>query len=299
LPILNTRQFLARRPGTDLARRKPGVQIPSPPPPTFAGQSVASVEPATLTAGCGRAAAASSSHSAAQRLSEASRPRPRPHTMTTQRGHHQLPSDGRSSRASSLSRSAWPSANHLPRRRPSPSRPFAGPARPAPASSARLQPRADDAPSWTWRATTPTPAIPSRTAAGPTATPRYLIAVGHRGHRDAQTPNAGHWTPGRSDARTGHRPPGQAPGGHRTLAPDTGHRMPDTNADTVTTPQPASGPSLAAMPSDRTLRRPPVLCPRTTRQPLGRLAGQAAPRRTAVVCWIWMVRVEGNGTTER
>src|SRR5215218_9214236 len=105
--------------------------------------------------------------------------------------------------------------------------------------------------------------------------------------------------PGRSDARTGHRSPGQAPGGHRTLAPDTGHRMPDTNADTVTTPQPASGPSLAAMPSDRTLRRPPVLCPRTTRQPLGRLAGQAAPRRTAVVCWIWMVRVEGNGTTER
>jgi hypothetical protein len=25
----------------------------------------------------------------------------------------------------------------------------------------------------------------------------------------------------------------------------------------------------------------------------------AAPRRTAVVCWIWMVRGEGNGTTER
>ena len=113
--------------------------------PNLAGQSVASVEPATLTAGCGRAAAASSSHSAAQRLSEASRPRLRPHTMTTQRGHHQLPPDGRSSRASSLSRSAWPSGNHLPRRRPSPSRPSAGPARPAPASSARLQPRADDA----------------------------------------------------------------------------------------------------------------------------------------------------------
>jgi hypothetical protein len=62
------------------------------------------------------------------------------------------------------------------------------------------------------------------------------------GHRDAQTPDAGQWTPGRSDARTGHRSPGQAPVGHRTLAPDTGHRMPDTNADTVTTPQPASGP---------------------------------------------------------
>jgi hypothetical protein len=31
--VLNTKQFLARRLGTDLARRKPGVQIPSPPPP--------------------------------------------------------------------------------------------------------------------------------------------------------------------------------------------------------------------------------------------------------------------------
>src|SRR5215207_4317785 len=26
---------------------------------------------------------------------------------------------------------------------------------------------------------------------------------------------------------------------------------------------------------------------------------EAAPRRTALVCWIWMVRGEGNGTTER
>jgi hypothetical protein len=32
--VLNTTQFLGRRLGTDLARRKPGVQIPSPPPPT-------------------------------------------------------------------------------------------------------------------------------------------------------------------------------------------------------------------------------------------------------------------------
>jgi hypothetical protein len=30
--VLNTTQFHVRRPGTDLARRKPGVQIPSPPP---------------------------------------------------------------------------------------------------------------------------------------------------------------------------------------------------------------------------------------------------------------------------
>jgi hypothetical protein len=33
-PVRNTTQFLAGMPGTDLARRKPGVQIPSPPPPT-------------------------------------------------------------------------------------------------------------------------------------------------------------------------------------------------------------------------------------------------------------------------
>jgi hypothetical protein len=30
--VLNTTQFHVRRPDTDLARRKPGVQIPSPPP---------------------------------------------------------------------------------------------------------------------------------------------------------------------------------------------------------------------------------------------------------------------------
>ena len=70
---------------------------------------------------------------------------------------------------------------------------------------------------------------------------------------------------------------------HRTLAPDTGHRMPDTNADTVNDSTAGIRTPLAAMPSDRTLRRAPVLCPRTTRQPLGRLAGQAAPRRTAVL----------------
>jgi hypothetical protein len=37
---------------------------------------------------------------------------------------------------------------------------------------------------------------------------------------------------------------------------------------------------------------------RAVRQLLGRFAGQAAPRRIALVCWIWMVRGEGNGTTE-
>jgi hypothetical protein len=178
-------QFLPRRHGADLARRKPGVQIPSPPPPIAAGQSVASVQSAALTACWGRAAAASSSHTAAQRPSEASRPRPGHHTMTTRRGHRQLPPRWAilapiPSLSRSATRSTGPSANHLPRRRPS--------------QAVRL------------------PAPPP---------PRNLIAVGHRGRRNAQTPDAGHRTPS----------PGQAPVGHRTLAPDT-----------VTTAQPASGP---------------------------------------------------------
>jgi hypothetical protein len=129
-------------------------------------------------------------------------------------------------------RSTWPTAHHRPRRRPSRSRPAAGPAQPVPASRARLQPRADDAPSWTRRATTPTPAIPAVRAAGPTATPYDLIPVGHNGRR---RPDTGHLDA--PDARTGHRSPGQAPR-------DTGHshRTPDRNADTVTTAQSASGP---------------------------------------------------------
>ena len=186
----------------------------------------------------------------------------------------------------SLSQSAGPSANHLPRR-PSPSRPSAGPARPAPASSARLQPRADDAPSWTWRATTPTPAIPSRTAAGPPATPRNLTPVGHR---DAQTPDAGHWTPGRSDARTGHRSLGQTRVGHRTLAPDTGHRMPDTNADTVNDSTAGIRTSLAATPSDRTLGRATVFVLshyQPAARPLRRPSGASAH------CCPWMISGRG------
>jgi hypothetical protein len=207
--------------------------------PKPAGQGVASFESAALTACCGRAAAATSSHSAAQRLSEANRPRPRPHTMTTQRGHHQLPPDGRSSCASSLSRSAWPVANHRPRRRPSPKSTLRWPStacasfeRQAPTSGRRravMNMAGDHA----------DPGHPKPYGCRPPPHPATSLPVGHR---DAQTPDAGHWTPGRSDARTGHRSPGQAPVGHRTLAADTGHRMPDTNADTVTTPQPASGP---------------------------------------------------------
>jgi hypothetical protein len=139
-------------------------------------------------------------------------------------------------RSRSATRSAWPTANHLPRRRPS--RPSAGPARPAPASSARLQPRADDAPSWTCRATTPT--RPSQPRGG---RPHRHTPEPHsrRTQRTPERTDAGGrtldtWTPRTPAPDTGHMD--RPPMGHRTLAPDTGHRMPDTNADTVTTAQP-------------------------------------------------------------
>jgi hypothetical protein len=183
--------------------------------PNTAGQSVASAERATLTACSGRAAAASSSHCAAQRLSEASRPSPRPHTM-----NHAAWSPPATSTGDPRVHSASPGR---PPGRPGPllttshdddqvqSRPSAGPARPAPASNARLQPRADDAPSWTRRATTPTPGHPSHAAAGLHHAHDLIIPVGHSGRRNPRTPDAGRWRPdsGHLDAQT--------------PAPDTGH----------------------------------------------------------------------------
>ena len=183
-----------------------------------------------------------------------------------------------------------------PGRRPSPSRPSAGPARPAPASSARLQPRADDAPSWTWRATTPTPAIPAVRLPAHRHTPRPHSCRTQRTpeRTDAGGPGAGHWTPERSDVRTGHRSRGQAPMRHRTLAPDTGHRTPDAGHGRGHGDDSTAGirASLAATPSDRTLRRAPCLCSRTTSRLLGRFAGPAAPRRIALLGKWFGVRVE-------
>jgi hypothetical protein len=71
-----------------LARRKPGVQIPSPPPPT----SQVRAPPASSRRRSPQAAAAPRPHAqvAAQprRLAAARRPGPGPHTMTTQRSRH-------------------------------------------------------------------------------------------------------------------------------------------------------------------------------------------------------------------
>jgi hypothetical protein len=67
-----------------LARRKPGVQIPSPPPHIPAGQSVVSFERAALTARCGRTAAASASPSPAGKALSDHATRPGPPMMTTE-----------------------------------------------------------------------------------------------------------------------------------------------------------------------------------------------------------------------
>ena len=98
----------------------------------------------------------------------------------------------------------------------------------------------------------------------PTATPYDLIPVGHNGRR---RPDTGHLDA--PDARTGHRSPGQAPRDTEHRTPDTGHESghgDDSTAGVRT--------SLAATPSDRTLRRPTVFAlshyqpaPRPLRRP--------------------------------
>jgi hypothetical protein len=75
---------VTQSPGLSLVRRKPGVQIPSPPPPKPAGQSVVSFERAALTARCGRTAAASASPSPAGKALSDHATRPGPPMMTTE-----------------------------------------------------------------------------------------------------------------------------------------------------------------------------------------------------------------------
>jgi hypothetical protein len=107
----------------------------------------------------------------------------------------------------------------------------AGPAQPAPASSARLRLGQTTSRSWTQRATTPTPAIPA--VRRPAPPPRCMTSLrpdtadaGTHGHR---TPDTGHRTPGRSDARTGHWTPVAWTGTRGQARVDTGrsHRTLD------------------------------------------------------------------------
>jgi len=96
--------------------------------------------------------------------------------------------------------------------------------------------------------------LPHRHA--PTSLRSDTADAGRHRHR-TPTPDGGR-TPDTWTLRRPHRTPvtGQAPVG---TGRSTGHRTPDTDTDTVTTAQPASGPTLAATPSDRTLRRATVL----------------------------------------
>jgi hypothetical protein len=194
-------------------------------------------------------------------------------TMTTQRGHRQLPTDGRSSPASRRSRSAtrstWPTAQ------PPPHDDDQVEADPPLAQHDLCQPRG---PGSNLGQTTR-----RRRHGGRPRRPRPSQPCGCRLHRHAprphsrrtqRTPEAGHWTPGRSDARTGHRSLGQAP-------QDTGrsHRTPDTGQERGHGDDSTAGvrTSLAATPSDRTLRRPTVFALSHYSRLLGRSAGQAAP----------------------
>jgi hypothetical protein len=143
------------------------------------------------------------------------------------------------------------------------------------------------------------PAIPATRRPAPpphpgTSFPSDTADAGTHGRR---RPDTGHLDA--SDARTGHRSHGQAP--HGTPDARTGHWTPDAGHERGHGDDSPAGirTSLAATPSDRTLRRATCLCSCTTSRLLGHAAGQAAPRRTALVCWSWMVRGEGNGTTER
>ena len=201
-----------------------------------------------LTACCGRAAAARSGHSATGKASSDQAARLLGPTLTTHGGRRQLPTDGRCSRASSLS---W-SATGRPAPLPTTShdddqvqvdsplaqhglRQLRGPAPTSGRRRAVVDTAGDHADSG--------PSQPC--GAGPRHA-RDLFPVGHSGRRNARTPDAGRWRPdsGHLDAQTPAPDTGHwtGPVEHRTLAPDTGHRMLDTNADTVTTAQLASGP---------------------------------------------------------
>jgi hypothetical protein len=91
----------------------------------------------------------------------------------------------------------------------------AGPAQPAPASSARRRLRQTTSRAWTQRATTPTPAIPAIRLPAHAAL-QDLTSAGHSGRGNAQTP----------DAHTGrrHRTPDTGHLDAQTPAPDTGQR---------------------------------------------------------------------------
>ena len=108
LTVLNSTEFHGETPNADLARRKPGVQIPSPPPPTpqVRAPSASSWRRSLHVAAALRPRA----HVAVQpgRLAATRRLNPRPPTMTTERSRHLAAHPGSSTNGQS-SRASGPS----------------------------------------------------------------------------------------------------------------------------------------------------------------------------------------------
>jgi hypothetical protein len=151
-------------------------------------------------------------------------------------------------------------AQPFPRRRPSPGRRLRWPSTACASFEHHALTLADDGPVVDTAGDHADPRPSSRPAAWPTAALHDLTPVGQRTRertdtgRPHRTP-----TPGRSDARTGHR---TGTCGHWTLAPDTGRRTLAEDADRVTKARPASGSLGPTMPSDRALGRPKCSCGR-------------------------------------
>jgi hypothetical protein len=292
-----------------LARRKPGVQIPSPPPQTLQVRaSPASSRRRSLHVA---AAPRPQPHVTVQpgRLSATRQLGPRPHTMTTQRGRRHLPADGRSS--------AHPASSGRPRDRSGHcSTTDHVEADPPLAQHDLRQPRA---PGSNLGQTTRRrghggrpcrpPAIPAVRL--PARLPRCTTSFrsdtaddGRHGHRTS-TPDAEaeHWTPGRSDTRTGHRTPISWTGTRWTLSAPTGHRR--GQGDDSTAGVRTSRALIAERPHAGDAQ--PCSCSRTTGQLLSRPAGQAAPRallssddcgssveRTAKLHPLWQEEAHGS-----
>src|SRR5215218_1706612 len=170
--------------------------------------------------------------------------------MTTERSrylaaHLGSPANGRSSRASGLSwsatRATQPLPNHLPRRRPSPSRCLRWPSTACASLDRQVPTRAADEPAVNTAATTPTPALPAmrlpaRRRPSTTSFRSDTADAGSHGHRTPRL-DAGHL-----DART----PAPGTGQRRvdrhawTLDARTGRRTLAEDTDTVTKARPAS-----------------------------------------------------------
>jgi hypothetical protein len=125
-------------------------------------------------------------------------------------------------------------------------------------------------------------------------------------HRTLGYRTRGHRTPGpHRTLDTGRPHSGQRTRtGRRTAWPASGHPRPPRRRR----PPPGYQPSLGLQRLRRsathggsavTTPAGAALTAAATEQLLSTARHEAAPRRTALVCWSWRVRGEGNGTTER